>query len=222
MPSDTTLMIAEVAIANMFKESNHFSICTVDNICAALGRKPNDYVYKQLKMLHCVDYNQMPPQLVAQLPNMVMRCIGAGVEMPILGMQPAVDTVPDDTDASSGIGFFGLAQGRQAEGSRVMETRINKVPEMTLTQFADREKLVMEVNERSDDTVARGVERFYASFQSVHVADDGMLIGVTGNADTPEEAIADYMKRISGKRIKYGYSGDGARYINVPRLTGVE
>jgi hypothetical protein len=45
--------------------------------------------------------------------------------------------------------------------------------------------------------------RFYASFTHVEIGDGGILIGASGNGSTPEEAMADYLYQIYGKKLVY-------------------
>lgn len=81
---------------------------------------------------------------------------------------------------------------------------VNKFPveRMTLEKFADEYGLVMEVRERGVNFPHN--ERWYASFATVEVEDGSLLCGVFGNGATPEEAIRDYGRQISGKTLAVG------------------
>ena len=72
--------------------------------------------------------------------------------------------------------------------------------EKSLEAFADAHALTMIVRERGEHSSRYG-KRFYAHFDGVEVMDRGMLVTDTGNGDTPEEAIEDYLGRLRGKRI---------------------
>ena len=96
-----------------------------------------------------------------------------------------------------------------------MKTIINRVLEMTLEEFAEKEGLTMEVNERSN---AHPIAPFYASFRYVEVQLGCMLKHVTGNGSTPEEAIRDYAKRISQQPLVIDAYKKSRREINAPRI----
>lgn len=101
-----------------------------------------------------------------------------------------------------------------------MEIRYDTIPEMTIEEFAERENLEMEVRERP---LPKGDPmRYHASFWHTAVMDRCFLVGEYGNGSTPEEAIQNYAKKISLKRVAFGalgsYLGLERRDINVPRL----
>jgi len=74
--NDTDLK-KQVAITslNAMMRQNHFSICTIDTLATMLEVKPEREAYNILRPLHCIDYNQMPPELFAQIPTLIMRCL---------------------------------------------------------------------------------------------------------------------------------------------------
>lgn len=63
-------MALQTALKNLF-DAGHFSICTIDNMLKVTRTVPNGRVYQSLRLLHCVDYKDMPPELLRELPNMV-------------------------------------------------------------------------------------------------------------------------------------------------------
>jgi hypothetical protein len=65
---------------------------------------------------------------------------------------------------------------------------------------------------------ARGVPRYFARFDDTDVKEDGCLIGITGDGDTPELAVEDYIPKISGKLLVLDAFGSGRREIQVPIL----
>lgn len=68
--SDLKVMAAEAALKKMV-QSSHFSICTLDTIIKMMDVKPDRDAYSILHTLHCVDYNQMRPELLQALPDLI-------------------------------------------------------------------------------------------------------------------------------------------------------
>lgn len=68
--SDLKVMAAEAALKKMVQGS-HFSICTLDTIIKMMDVKPDRDAYSILHTLHCVDYNQMRPELLQALPELI-------------------------------------------------------------------------------------------------------------------------------------------------------
>jgi hypothetical protein len=94
----------------------------------------------------------------------------------------------------------------------------NRVPTMTLVEFAVTYGLRIEVNERGSGR-RRGSGKFYAHFLGVDVScGEHMLRGAYGDGETPEEAIAAYAAEISEKQIVVDAMSSSRREINVPRL----
>lgn len=54
----------------------HFSICTVTELCKELHIVPHGPSYDILHKLHCVDYKDMPPALLLQIPQLMRDCLG--------------------------------------------------------------------------------------------------------------------------------------------------
>lgn len=107
-----------------------------------------------------------------------------------------------------------------------MKTEIEHAERMTLEEFADKHGLTMKVTARSgvgSPPVGHGA-RFYAEFDGVDVMEDGCLCGVFGNGATPDEAIRNYIQKISEKRIAIdALSSDRPRRnIYVPIITSVK
>ncbi len=81
---------------------------------------------------------------------------------------------------------------------------------MSLEQFADAHNLTMKVHERS---IVSGLPRYTASFEGVEVMENGILTSSYGNGSSPEEAIADYAERISGRRLAHNaYRSDRSNF----------
>ena len=63
------------AVDELFKKK-HFSICTVDAIGKMLGVNPEQSPkYKFLSGLHCVDYADMRPDVLAGIQQAVVECL---------------------------------------------------------------------------------------------------------------------------------------------------
>lgn len=70
----------------------------------------------------------------------------------------------------------------------------------TLQAFAEKQGLTLEVVERSPGRVA-GSGKFYAVFVGAEVKQGIMLCSESGEADSPEDAIFDYARRIAGRTL---------------------
>ncbi len=62
-----------------------------------------------------------------------------------------------------------------------------------------------------------GLLLFHASFQKVETMENGILGSVFGEGETREDAIADYCKRIAGKRIAVNAHKEKRREYQIPR-----
>ncbi len=76
MSAQIKLLAAQAALQKMLS-SSHFSICTIDRIIEMMGLKPDREAYEILHTLHCVDYNQMPSELVDELPTLIHRVLAS-------------------------------------------------------------------------------------------------------------------------------------------------
>ena len=88
---------------------------------------------------------------------------------------------------------------------------------MTIEELADQHNLTMIVTERELYREC-SVHRWYAYFEDAETKDGPMLIDTYGDGGTPEEAIADYARRISGKLLVINAHQKSRREIQVPRL----
>jgi len=96
-----------------------------------------------------------------------------------------------------------------------MKTKEFMLPRMTIEEFADKNNLVMEIHERSDED---SPARFYAHFEHSDIAEDGMLIGKYGDGESKKQAILNYAMEISGKVLVIGAFSGRRREIVVPIL----
>ena len=88
----------------------------------------------------------------------------------------------------------------------------------TLEEFAEREGLEMEIHERSHKD---GPSRFYAHFRRAEVIEGGFLAGVYGNGPSQDEAMTEYIDKISGQVLVVNAGCTTRREIVVPILTGL-
>lgn len=87
----------------------------------------------------------------------------------------------------------------------------------TLTEFASRHGLVLEVKERSR---VSGLSRYYVSFtcpgRCVETVSRGGFLSTHGNGSTPDEAAADYARQLAGQCLVIGARRQDERRIDVP------
>lgn len=87
----------------------------------------------------------------------------------------------------------------------------------TLTEFAQRHGLEVEVKERSR---ASGLDRYYVSLlhpdKCVETVSSGGFSSTHGNGNTPDEAAADYARQLAGQCLVIGARRPDERRIDVP------
>jgi len=59
--------------------------------------------------------------------------------------------------------------------------------------------------------------KWFGSFSNGEVKEGGLLLGVCGRADTPGEAIDDYVRRIAGKKMVFDAGSDTRTEFNIPK-----
>lgn len=85
-------------------------------------------------------------------------------------------------------------------------------------EFDESENLELQINERPYDFRRRiHLERFYCSFKHAEIEDGDLLKGASGNGETIEKSIIDYMQQISGKTLVIDAYKDTRRRIVVPK-----
>jgi len=102
-----------------------------------------------------------------------------------------------------------------------MKVMLNELERVDLEEFAKKHDLVMQVSERDVAAQLMGVARYYAKFKGVEVKTGLTLEGAYGNGTTPEKAIEDYCKEISGKWIVVNAYGPSRALIYTPHLVPV-
>lgn len=130
-------------------------------------------------------------------------------------------TIPVAERGGGSVGTGGVFAAENQSEVTEMKINMKSSPVMTLTEFADKNGLEMDIVERG---IFPGVSRYYAQFKDCEVTDGSFLIGAFGNGDTPEEAMLAYIPEISQKvlALRAFKGGDSERDINVPILTGIE
>lgn len=95
-PGNFALEAVSVALAKMFEPTGWYDICTVDAAIKALNVIPNQREYNELRVLHCVHWSQMRPEMrlaVAERTINLFREAGLDAERllaPILNRQRKV------------------------------------------------------------------------------------------------------------------------------------
>ena len=101
-----------------------------------------------------------------------------------------------------------------------MKTKEFFLERMTIEEFGEKHNLTMEIHERSSED---SPTRFYAHFTHSDLSDGHFLVGTYGNGHTPQEAVRNYAKEISGKLLVIDAWGkENRREIVVPVLTGAK
>lgn len=81
---------------------------------------------------------------------------------------------------------------------------------LTVDTFTEQHGLTLRVTQYTDHYKAR--------YEQAEVKDGGLLSGVWGMGETPEAAITDYAKKISGRLLVIDAYLGTRREIRVPRL----
>jgi hypothetical protein len=87
-----------------------------------------------------------------------------------------------------------------------------------LLDLEREEKLTLIVNERPLDLITEfGLKRYYCGFYNAPLdGDDGFLRYCSGNGETVEEALLDYMEVLSGGTIIVNPGKKDRREIRIP------
>lgn len=73
--TDDVLVQTANNILNRMMGEGHFSICDVDKAAQLLGAKPQGEAYEVLRKLHCVNWRDMPPELLASVPELITAAL---------------------------------------------------------------------------------------------------------------------------------------------------
>lgn len=96
-----------------------------------------------------------------------------------------------------------------------MIIQLRLIPSSSISDFADRHGLTMTVRECATPAVCG---RYVAQFDDVEIAKGNMVESARGFGNTPVQAIARCVERISGKTIVINAFRPTRREIQVPRL----
>jgi len=101
------------------------------------------------------------------------------------------------------------------------------IPKRTLEEFADEHGLILEINERSPESIAMShigeSGRFYARFKGAEEKDGILLKGTFGNGSTELKAVNHYINKISEKLLVINaYNSETRKEIQTPKLYEME
>lgn len=82
-----------------------------------------------------------------------------------------------------------------------MRVEMNLVPEATLQDFAERQDLVLEVNERDPELAREVGATYYVGFKDVQIKDGVFRRSTSGNGNTIHEAASDLARQLSRQTI---------------------
>lgn len=74
----------------------------------------------------------------------------------------------------------------------------------------------LEVNERP---IHSGLPKFYVSFKKGESMEGGCLVSYSGNGNTVDEALQDYSKQISCRRMVFNAYTNERKEIQFPKIT---
>lgn len=83
-------LTVSIALDRLFKEK-YFNICTIQKVLDVTGTVPDGRTMRALSLLHCVNYSDMPRELLQQLPDMVAHALN-GPAMEISGINFVFDS----------------------------------------------------------------------------------------------------------------------------------
>lgn len=112
--NDIERLSVEVALRDMVRKG-YFSICTIDSILKLTQLVRDERAYKTLSLLHCVQYGDMPPQILQELPELIRSALG-NIEIDIVSAMTRrselrivdIDSEPTTAKKPGGLlAFFG-------------------------------------------------------------------------------------------------------------------
>lgn len=63
--------LAAATAIKVMLDKGHVSICTIDDILKMSGVIPDKKAYDTLRILHCVNFRDMPRELQEQIPTLI-------------------------------------------------------------------------------------------------------------------------------------------------------
>lgn len=108
--------LIETALRNMFAGS-HFNICVIREIVAVTKSVPPPGLMGRLSLLHCVNWEDMTPDVREALPDMIREAIGSPpfdfesifqrARAPAQPSAKVIDLTPEPTERKRGLlGLF--------------------------------------------------------------------------------------------------------------------
>ena len=80
--NEVQILAIRAALAKMMREDGYLNICTVDKILAVTGGIPRREDYELLRLLHCVSFRDMEPELLRGIPVLLQRVLQSeGIEI---------------------------------------------------------------------------------------------------------------------------------------------
>ncbi len=92
---------------------------------------------------------------------------------------------------------------------------INLIKEQEILDFEKQIGYELEITERP---IHSGLNRYYVSFKGGESMEDGLLVGHSGNGNTIDDALRDYCKQISCRRMVFGAYTNSRKEITFPKL----
>lgn len=71
---ETKRLVVQTAVTDLF-EKDWFDICVLDKLLKILDGRKSGKAYDMLRLMHCVHYDRMPPDLRARIPQLVNECL---------------------------------------------------------------------------------------------------------------------------------------------------
>ena len=68
--------LAAMTAVNEQLRKGHWSICCIDRAAALLNVNARGEAYNILHAMHCVDYDKMPAELRASIPDLIKQSLG--------------------------------------------------------------------------------------------------------------------------------------------------
>lgn len=96
-----------------------------------------------------------------------------------------------------------------------MKYKLIKLATQSLDDFAAEHNLELVVRERH---LHDNDSRYYAQFKNTEVKDGSVLVSTFGNGRTPDAAVREYARLISGKLLVVNVFRPNGQDIPVPQL----
>ena len=80
--NEIQVLAIRAALDKMMRDDGYLSICTIDQILSVTGGVPRREDYQLLRLLHCVSFRDMEPELLRGLPVLLQRVLQSeGIEI---------------------------------------------------------------------------------------------------------------------------------------------